>query len=523
MVNDDFERQARHTSSSLEDLESKFNVGIERAVMMEEEIKIGEQEREGLRIETQRLRDELGDLKIEADILQDKLKRQQENKENRHLPILSAGITAPNTPSFAREHSPDSIGSSSLMNTPLDTKSVSTNDTISETPTPPSPPISDRSSKAVKPFLTPLNSQSRIRTPSGDLSTTPKPTRYGSTKALRSSRGPSVAPVPKRSTPSINSTSSRVRTSLTTRGLPNSASLTHIRSLTTQIQRLEQRVQSARSKLPAPVNTPPRASPRSMSVTGVSYMPASVTIRSRKRTGGSTISGTSSTGVTDDTPNQATKQVSRISTSGISRLSFGPVATRAGSHGESDSSQPSSGANATFARPERSVSRSEAARPASRTSMSGTRARTPIGHYSQSTVAESRRPRSSVGGSVTSSHGHGHSQSVSQIDLDEYREFDLNGEAATPSRRATVSKGEAEEGGVRCPASGLPRRQSGGVSAIPKTPGRKMSHSLLKEGEGGREGGREVERKRSEASLVGAGAMKPPARARRLSGVGESY
>ena len=99
VANDDFERQARNTTSSLEDVESKYNVAIERAVMMEEEIKIGEQEREGLRIEAQRLRDELGDLKIEAEILQDKLKRH----ESRQLPILSTDITAPNTPSFAGE------------------------------------------------------------------------------------------------------------------------------------------------------------------------------------------------------------------------------------------------------------------------------------------------------------------------------------------------------------------------------------------------------------------------------------
>ncbi|KAL8864969.1 MAG: hypothetical protein Q9174_007142, partial [Haloplaca sp. 1 TL-2023] len=75
VANDDFERQARHTTSSLEDLESKYNVSIERGVMFEEEIKVGEKEREALRIETQRLRDELGDLRIEAEIRQDKLRR----------------------------------------------------------------------------------------------------------------------------------------------------------------------------------------------------------------------------------------------------------------------------------------------------------------------------------------------------------------------------------------------------------------------------------------------------------------
>lgn len=39
--NDDFERQTRNQTSSLEDIETKYNVAIEREVMLEEEIKIG--------------------------------------------------------------------------------------------------------------------------------------------------------------------------------------------------------------------------------------------------------------------------------------------------------------------------------------------------------------------------------------------------------------------------------------------------------------------------------------------------
>ena len=46
---------------------------IERGVRLGEGIKLGEQEREALRIETQRLRDELSDLKVEAEIMHDKL------------------------------------------------------------------------------------------------------------------------------------------------------------------------------------------------------------------------------------------------------------------------------------------------------------------------------------------------------------------------------------------------------------------------------------------------------------------
>ena len=96
--NDDFERQARNTTSSLEDLESKYNVSIERGVMAEEEIKAGEQEREALRIETHRLRDELSDLKIEAEIRQDKLRQAEEvagRERRRKPPSLTADIGRP--------------------------------------------------------------------------------------------------------------------------------------------------------------------------------------------------------------------------------------------------------------------------------------------------------------------------------------------------------------------------------------------------------------------------------------------
>ena len=40
--------------------------------MLDEEMKVGEQERESLRIEAQRMKDELSDLKIETDIVKDK-------------------------------------------------------------------------------------------------------------------------------------------------------------------------------------------------------------------------------------------------------------------------------------------------------------------------------------------------------------------------------------------------------------------------------------------------------------------
>lgn len=442
---------------------------------MEEEIKVGEQERENLRIETQRLRDELSDLKIEAEIMQDKLRKRQ-------FPTITTDITAPNSP--ALDISPTSTVSSPMITTPPDAASVSTADPI-ETRTPPSPPISEASSAHM--VKTPMNApKSKLKLPSGDSSTTPKPTaRYasGASHNLRSSRGTSVA---NSSTRTRNATPSVIRNTKAKAparvGLPNSTSLTHIRSLTAQMQRLEQRVQSARSKLPAPVNTPPQISPRNGSAMGQNYMPPSVTIRSRKRTVGS--SASSSVAVSEETP-AGTKHVARLSTSGISRLSFGPLPTREGE------SRPSSRtSNSNYVRQDRPLSRTELARPVSRTSMSG--ARTPLGHYSQSQIAESRRPRSSIGGSYTSSHGHGHSQSVSQIDLDEDRELDF----ATPSRRNTYGKGEAEA--VAVPSS-LPRRKSGALTGLP----------LPRRTSGGP--GDKVD-----------GAMRPPSRTR-LSGVGETY
>ena len=449
--------------------------------MMEEEIRLSEQDRENLRIETQRLRDELSDLKIEADIMKGKLQKRQL--------AITTDISAPNSPSLAG--SPTSTASSPMITTPPDTKSVSTTDTISETPTPPSPPMSEASSTARPVAKTPINPpKSKTKLPTADSSTTPKPGLMYQSANFRSSRGPGSA-IPASASRGRNATPSLIRNAKgkapPTRGMPNSNSLTHIRTLTAQMQRLEQRVQSARSKLPAPVNTPPRASPRNMSGIGPNYMPPSVTIRSRKRTTGSTASGSSIAG--DDTP--SAKPAARLSTSGISRLSFGPLPNRGGT---SESSRPSSRAStSSYVRSDRPLSRTEMSRPVSRTSMSGTR--TPLGHYSQSALAESRRPRSSIGGNFGASHGgHGHSQSVSHIDLDQ-TDLDLG----TPSRRSTLGKQDAEGSGIPAP-SGLPRRKSGGLAMTP-LPRRTSSAAALRED----------------------GAMKPPVRPRKLSGVGETY
>ncbi|KAI1818845.1 nuclear distribution protein nude [Poronia punctata] len=443
VANDDFERQARHTTSSLEDMESKYNVALERTVMMEEEIKIGEQERENLRIEAQRLREELSDLKIEAEIMQDKIKK----VESRHLPALSTDVSVIDSPVF--ESSPRSTASSPMITTPPNEVALPPAGKLAPSlHEPPSPPMSDASASLARhsaQLKTPAPSQKRSRIPSVDRSTTPKP------RSLTASgiRQPGVRSVTNTRTPAPSRT---VAGRAVSHKLPPSTSLTHIRSLTAQMQRLEARVQSARSKLPAPVNTPPRASPRSFGQGGV-VIPSTVTMRSRKRTVGSIASS-----VTDETPLQGShttgtsKHASRLSTSGVSRLSFGPLPNRSNNYDPDGSaigtgiSRPSSRASiSNYARSERPASRNEIVRPHSRASISGTR--TPMG----------LRPRSSIGGNM---HSHSQSQSTNYIEFDEMDE-------RTPSRRGTYSKYDADgsASNIPAPSSTLPRRQSGGFSS----------------------------------------------------------
>lgn len=482
VANDDFERQARTTTSSLEDLESKYNVAIERAVMMEEEIKIGEQEREQLRVETQRLREELSDLKIEAEILQDKIKKQ----ESRHLSSISTDVSSiPGSPSFC--NSPHSTASSPMIMTPPDLKLLSSADTASDIQDPPSPPMSDASlplPKMGSGLKTPAPPR-KSRLPSAENSITPRPRTF--TASTSSSRGTRVATTSNAMrTPAHRSSAAARSTRAASQRVPASNSLTHIRTLTAQMQRLEARVQSARSKLPPPAaNTPPRSSPRG----GIS-VPSTVTIRSRKRAVGSTASSSAaSLAGSETTPSQprhgpsesrgsisagANKHVPRLSTSGVSRLSFGPLPNRnpnsTPSHNiEPDFSRPSSRASiSSYARP---ASRNDSyaapsgsmlpPRPMSRASLSGTR--TPL----------SSRPRSSLGmhgrsGSVSYNNSSALAGATAEAD-------EMDDEFRTPSRRGTYSRLEMEAAmagsGIPVPTgSGIPvpssRRQSGGSVSV---------------------------------------------------------
>lgn len=472
VANDDFERQARITDSSLEDMESKYNAAIERQVMMEEEFKIGEQEREQLRIDAQRLREELSDLKIEAEILQDKLKKQE---EQRHLSTISTDLSIPESPMF--DTSTMSGASSPLVSTPPGSV------TSSKTPVhePPSPPMSDasapipssrpRASSSAKPPAAAPAKPKRSRLPSMGSSNTPRP-RVSSTASRSSTTQHPTAGAALRPTPALRRTTKPLPPKAPAQNrIPPSTSLTHIRTLTAQMQRLEARVQSARSKLPAPTVTPPRASPRSVASN------SNVTIRSRKR-GVSSVSSTA----TSTTPEDATptgngfsrstnggRHPPRLSISGVSRLSFGPLPNRGPLDSGSEISRPSSRAStSSYARP---VSRADGRndgmiappRPGSRAGG----ARTPLG-----------RPisRTSFGSSF---HGH----SVSSLSLSTAEEVEPEERTyRTPSRRGTYSR---MEGGTGIPTpSGLPmptsRRQS--LASVQAEPVRRPSigPSLIK-------------------------------------------
>lgn len=427
--------------------------------MLEEEVKNGEQEREALRIETQRLRDELSDLKVEAEIRQDKLRHAEAATTRRQLrkptPI---GINIPRPHSSISQHSPTTTTSSPTIATPP-TKSASSG--ASDAPTPPSPPVSDKSIPHTNSTPATLPTKSRLSIPSAGV--TPRPSHY-SARPARHSRGPSIPVTNGLITPSVSrrTTLNRPESQQDTRSslaAPASASLTHIRGLMGKVQKLEQRVQSVRSRLPAPTATPPRASPRASrpsSSLSQSYIPASVTVRQKRRTGGSNYSAASSIHLSKEV-----SDLTPIATHQANQASYGmpppSPSPRDISHTDVSNSRPSSRASLHSRQSFSQLSR-PGSRPTSRQSMSISGARTPLGHYSSNTTGpESRqRPSSSMSGTYSTTHGHGHSASVSR--LSNYNNFDDNFDGGdvvtpTPSRRTTGT-------GIPLPGT-IGKRQSG--------------------------------------------------------------
>ena len=432
-------------------MESKFNVAIERNVMLEEEVKSGETEREELRIENQRLRDELSDLKVEAEIRQEKLRNAEAMAERSRLPPPA---TIPRPQSAVSEHSPAGTTPSSPTVATPPTKSVSS--AASDTQTPPSPPTSDKSLPAST--VTPApNTKPR---PSLTNSITPRPLHY-SARVPRHSRGPStsannglITPVTRRTT--LN----RAEPST----LPSSTSLTQIRGLIGKMAKLEQRVQSARSKLPAPTSTPPRASPRPDSRLNQSQLPSTITVRSsRKRTSGNS-SGMTSTPAREERREQPARP--------SSRLSFGlppPTPTRE----PAGTGRPASRQSLSH---RQSMSHLPSGIPGSSRPSSRQSTKTPMGHYP--TQAERiARPRSSMGyGSV-----HGHSRSTSRLSnygLEESPDGDDEVSTPTPSFRASISGGKEVGSAIPMPSKRLSGAGMGGA-------GRRTSSGLEKQGEMG--------------------------------------
>ncbi|KAF7594539.1 NADH:ubiquinone oxidoreductase [Aspergillus hancockii] len=451
VANDDYERQARHTTSSLEDLESKYNMAIERGVLLEEEIKIGEQERESLRIENQRVRTELSELKVETDIVQEKLRNAESHGGRRRKPaLLHRTPSTPQTPEiFDRSPGTSTVSSPVFATPPMKTS------LIAATATPPSPPISESSISMRKSITAtpgfPLQKASGSE-PFGSRSLHGSRTQkysYSHSRATSSfahSNGRSISSVTSRpslskASPSLSkaspglSKSTNNNTSTRSTAIPKSGSLYQIRGLIGKMQKLEERVQSAKSKLPAPSDSPSRVSSRSGSIVGESPVASTITVRRepRKRLSGSSFSSSAhGDGVS-----------SYVSTSRPSFRDSRPSSRTSYSSSFSQSTHPSI---------------APSTRPESRQS----RTKTPLGHYSTNPTTESRRPRSSLSNSAGQNVP---VNGMSHIDEDEDLSMHMSVRAKISEVRQTRLPSFSNPS-FSTP-SGLKKRTPSRISAIP--------------------------------------------------------
>ena len=420
MANDDFERQARNTTSSLEDLEYKYNAAIERGVLLEEEIKNGDQEREQMRIENQRLRDELSDVKIEGEIVQEKLRNAEAGTSNgrrnrKPNSLYRSPSLTPQTPELYDRYDRSPAATMSSISSPLfTTPPAKASLASSATATPPSPPISESSSgmrkstQAMPGFPRQKASAGDILSQSLSASTSrslqaarngssQRPGQHHRATSMVYSSGQSGTSLSSRTVPSnhtahhstssvaangandTNGTNGLSRApSSASAGMPKSGSLYQIRGLIGKMQKLEERVQSAKSKLPPPSEGGSRASSRSGSAMGDHHSP--LTIRRQQRVSGSGSSFSSS--VRDgEIPS-------------YSRPTFS-ASTGTGMRTPGDDSRPSSRASLTSSVLSYSTHpNGSLARPESRQSRT---VRTPLGHYSMNPMTEARRrPGSSL-------------------------------------------------------------------------------------------------------------------------------
>lgn len=416
--------------------------------MLEEEVRAGDQEREGLRIETQRLRDELSDLRVEAEITVEKLRTAEATIEKLHVrkPLfLTQDTVLPRSPTSEVSRT---TTSSPTMSTPPPPRSEAS----SGAPTPPSPPLSDASANpniSLKTDTLPFRRRSLVP----DLSATPRPANSGASRP-RHSRAPSLV---SSTATSKNRMPPPSRPNNLPEGLPRSSSLYQIKGLIGRMQKIEERVHSVRSKLPPSSTTTPKASPRLASrhsprlpsVTVGGAIPGGITVRNgaRKRMSSST---TSSTRLDDDSA------AGRSSSSQAKRLSFG--VPQGGPVDRSATATPSSRPSSSRSSNTSHSSAYPYARPSSRSGAPTARTPSALGFQSSQPFVPAR-PRSSLGGNYTSQpkRGHGHSTSVSES-RDESQEAENTITTPSAVRRLTLDK------------SGIPtptalKRQSGGFSS----------------------------------------------------------
>lgn len=458
VANDDYERKQRTTEVSLEDMESKHSQAVERAVMLEEEVKIGEQERESLRIETQRLKDEFSDFRIEADIVKKKLEKAEKDlsRRPRSLTITPQQIAA----SPRSELSPTTTDASGpSFDTPPNKKTASSS--VSD-----SPPTADKPPSTPQPFTTPGPPKSRL-----SIQATPRPTPL-TARGNSHARGSSIAITGR---PQLNST---YRQSLGKPalkqpnlqiGVPKSSSIVQLRNLRGKMQSLEERVQKARSKLPAPVDTPPKGSPRGGSALSMN-MPSSVTVRSKRRGGGSIVSGQDSEDYTPATPSALRTKRPSLTSRPVSPTRTSMAAPP----------RPSSRASAV-SRQSMGQYQPGHSRPTSRASLSGIRTIANGQSYAPNASTDRVRPHSSL-----SNHA-GYDGTFEEEPEDEGNTSLIN---ATP-RRSTYAKRTSDVGtaiptpghskrssiGGSSRLPGLTRRQSGTVS-VERPPSRQVLESV---------------------------------------------
>lgn len=429
---------------------------------MEEEMKASEQERETLRIESQRLRDELSDLKIEADITGEKLRNVENQGALQYKRISQISDSKSQTPQSPASTKSTNTVSTTAISTPPASQSE-TSATPSETLTPPSPPSSEASAPL---RADPIPDKLKGRLSKNDTNVTPRPLHYSLSKPAHT-RGPSIAVgAGATPTPTFNRRHTGQKPQVPhNQGLPRDRSLYQIRGLIGKMQKLEERVHSARSKLPAPTSTPPRASPRGTTI------PATVTVRSSKKRSNSTAAESD----VSATPTRPTDQHARRLSHRLSRISIGASANDTGI------SRPSSRAsfssqNDGFTQPTQSHRASLMARPPSRTQGTAAEARRPRSSLSgretpshahrpstggTSATFTERRPRSSIGGRAPSSHASRSSVSGSDARSGTFFDDGAGDDSfATPTQRRTTMDRSAGAAGTGIPTPGLTRRQS---------------------------------------------------------------